>query len=56
MSFDWITMISDITWQRAVNFFINLGITGVVFLGALKFIAQRVIDFKVTERVQEHKA
>ncbi len=56
MSIDWITMISDITWQRAVNFFINLGITGVVFLGALKFIAQRVIDFKVTERVQEHKA
>jgi hypothetical protein len=55
MPIDWVSMIPDITWQKVANFFINLGITGVVFWGTLQFIAQKAIDLKVTEKVQEHK-
>lgn len=56
MPIDWVSMIPDITWQKVANFFINLGITGAVFWGTLQFIAKKVIDLKVTEKVQEHKA
>lgn len=52
---DWVAMIPDITWQKVANFLLNLGITGVVFWGAIEFIAKKTIDFKVTQKVQEHK-
>lgn len=56
MPIDWIAILSAITWQNATNFFINLGITGALFWGAMEFVAKKTIDFKVSQKMQEHKA
>lgn len=56
MLIDWIAIISAITWQNVTNFLINIGITGAVFLAALQFVAKKTIDYRVSQRIQEHKA
>lgn len=56
MPIDWVVILSNITRENVANFFINLGITGVIFWGAMEFVARKTIDFKVSQKMQEHKA
>ena len=56
MPIDWVAIISLFTWQNFSNFFLNLGITGVLFWAALQFVAKKTIEYKVTQREHEHQA
>lgn len=56
MFVDWLAILSAFSWQNTVNFFVNLGITGALFWAALQFVAKKTIDYKVTQKIQEHQA